>query len=134
MLVKFHKGFIMEGITDKVEKKMFGRTEIERNVKIYVSTGVSGICDESEVEEKVAEAVANEMNSDGWGENFQGWKRLISAEEAKAIYDHEYTHLNKITTEPINSWKMDRIIKELTGAQFAQFCKENGIGAECLMR
>lgn len=130
MLVKYHKGFIMQGESDLEGKDhFFSKKRIERR-PIYLSTGVHGICDENEVEEKISEAIAEEMKSKGWGGNFSGWNRLLTVEEAEKAYpdsDLDFSKLNTITTEYVNSWKMERILKELTGEQFAQFCKENGI-------
>ena len=136
MLVYFHKDFLMEGMTHfKKRKHLFAKAELIKH-NIYVTTGVWGICDESEVEAEVERLTQEQLKSGGWGYNFECWHRVVPYLEAcdlakKLNWDPDY-HIptNELKTEPINEWPMEKIIKELNGKQFAQFCRENGIPAE----
>lgn len=132
MLVRFHKGFTMEGETSYSTKKPFHK-EVEERSKIYLHTGVRGICDETEVEKEVERLVAEELaTSRGWGKNFSGWQRVVPYDELLKIAeergwkDKDFS-TGKITTEPVNQWKMKKTLEELTGEQFAQFCRENDV-------
>lgn len=132
MLVRFHKGFTMEGVsTVDTYKHWWSRPKKVRQT-IYLHTGVRGICDESEVEKEVERLTAVELKSRGWGEDFSGWQRvvpyneLLEIAEEKGWKDRDFP-AGKITTEPVNKWKMEKILKELTGEQFAQFSRENDV-------
>lgn len=132
MLVRFHKGFTMEGeSTVDTYKHWWSRAKKVRQ-KIYLHTGVEGICDEADVEKEIERLTAEELKSSGWGEYFSGWQRvvpydeLLEIAEEKGWKDRDFA-TGKITTEPVNQWKMKKILKELTGEQFAQFCRENNV-------
>ena len=129
MLICFSKGFTMEGETGFKERKHFwGKTEEIRN-KIYLNTFVSGICDESELDAEIERKTQEKLKTSGWGINFVGWQRVVPYEEMLEIYkekgwDIDDLPLGKVRTEYVNQWKMDKILKVLTGEQFAQLCRE----------
>ena len=136
MLVYFHKRFLMEGTTHFKERKHFWNKPEFVKHNIYCTTWVNGICDESEVEAEVERLTQKQLKSGGWGYNFDCWHRVVPYLEACDIAkaqkwdpDHPIPK-NELKTEPINEWPMEKIIKELTGKQFAQFCRENNIPAE----
>jgi hypothetical protein len=133
MLVQFCKGFTMEGVsTVDTYKHWWSRPKKVRQT-IYLHTGVSGICDEADVEKEVERLTAKELASThGWGEDFSGWQRVVPYEELLKIAeergwkDRDFA-TGKIRTEPVNKWKMEKILKELTGEQFAQYSRENNV-------
>ena len=140
MLVKFHKGFIMEGENTVTEKKYFWSKQPEtKRQKIYETTYVSGICDDSELEEKVEEEIKKCLAEPGWGENFSGWQRILSYEESIEVGKQmgwfegmfgttpESLPKCKLTTRTLDNWTVEQAAKELNGRQFAQYCKDYGI-------
>ena len=136
MLVYFHKSFLMEGKTHFKERKHFwNKAELVEHT-IYLTTGVWGICDESEVEAEVERLTKENLKTSGWGYHFKGWHRIVPYLEAcdiakKLKWDKDY-HIptNEVRTEPVNEWPMEKILKELNGKQFAKFCRDNNIPAE----
>ena len=131
MLVYFHRGFLMEGESSFKKYQHFWKKPTLEKRKIYLFAGVSGICDESEVE---VERLTKERlkKSSGWGENFAGWQRTVPYREALKIcltkgWDAKHVPKDETTIEYINAWKMNKIVEQLTGEQFALFCKEQGI-------
>lgn len=134
MLVRFHKGFTMEGeSTVKVYKHWWSRGKEER-MKIYLHTGVRGYCDESEVESEVERLTQEEkLSSGGWGKYFSGWQRVLTSEELKEIgkkkgWDpDEYNTSDTISINRLDNWTVEKAAKELNGKQFAQYCKDYGI-------
>lgn len=136
MLVSFHKGFIMEGENTITERKHFWSKSESRRHKIYCTTGVSGICDESEVEQSI-EALTNlRLKSDGWGKEFSGWQRVLTYEESVEIgkregwykdYTDQYLPTTEVTLKYLDNWTVEKAAKELNGKQFAQYCRDYGI-------
>lgn len=133
MLVYFHKSFLMEGATYFKERKHFWQKPELVKHNIYCNTGVWGICDEGELEAEVERRTREQLKSGGWGYKFQGWHRVVSYLEACDLakvlkWDKDYPiPTNEVRTEPVNEWPMEKILKELNGKQFAQFCRENEI-------
>lgn len=129
MLICFSKGFTMEGETGFKERKHFWNKAEEVRHKIYCNTFVSGICDESELDTEIERKTQEQLKTSGWGINFTGWHRVVPYEEMFEIYkekgwDIDGLHDGKVRTEYVNQWKMDKILKTLTGEQFAQLCRE----------
>lgn len=129
MLVRFWKSLVLEGTTT-VEKGIIRKRLVKE--KTYVSRGINLICDESEVEEKLAQAIEElKANTRHWGINFEGWEICKDREILKKKYPFEDDRwLDKVTSdapviEYISEYPMEKVIKILNGAQFAQFCKEN---------
>lgn len=135
MLVYFHKGITLEGETTETVRKSWWRSEELRH-KIYCHTAVTGICDSQDLERAIEQAIKEKMlNTSGWGKDFSGWQRSVPSEDMIPVAleqgwdlndDQTRSNLrtNRLTVEHINDWTMDRILKTLTGKQFAQFCKE----------
>lgn len=139
MLVYYHKGFTLKGYGDFIERKGFKK--IVYRHPMYLSTGVNGICDEADVEAEVAKKVEAEMSrTDHWADaNFSGWTEICTDEaELRKAYpwsDNDFItkmHANETHIEYINKWPMKKILENLNGVQFAQFCKENDIPREIL--
>lgn len=132
MLVRVWKGLALEGTT-YVEKGIFNKRLVKKN--IYLSCGISGlICDESEVKEKLAAAIEEKLKtSKGWGVNFEGWKICTDRKALEKHYpfeDAEWFDTVMSDTpviERISEYPMEKVLKILNGAQFAQFCKENNL-------
>jgi hypothetical protein len=129
MLICFIKGFTMEGETSFKERKHFWNKAEEVRHKIYLNTFVSGICDESELDAEIERKTQEQLKTSGWGINFTGWQRVVPYEEMLEIYkekgwDTDDLPLGKVRAEYVNQWKMDKILKTLTGEQFAQLCRE----------
>ena len=139
MLVSFHKGFIMEGENTIAEKKHFWSKPVEKRHKIYLTTGIHGICDDSELEEKLEEEIKKSLAGSGWGKDFSGWQRVLSYEESLEIaerdnWDKDYIEKHvpacKLTIKTLDNWTVEKAAKELNGRQFAQYCRDYGIVLE----
>lgn len=111
MLVYAHKGITLIGYSYFAEKVSLFKSEVKRK-EIRLNTGINVICDESEIEDKIAEAVQEEMKQRGWGSNFEGWK------DYKDIPEHS------LIVQPIKYWIMRRALEELTVEQFYILMKE----------
>ena len=130
MLVRVWKSLVLEGTTT-VEKGIIRKRLVKE--KIYVSRGISAlVCDESEVEEKLAQAIEDlKANTRSWGINFEGWKICKDREILEKKYPFEDDEwLDRVTSdipviEYISEYPMEKVIKILNGVQFAQYCKEN---------
>ena len=136
MLVSYHKGFIMEGENTYNEKKHFWSKPVEKRHKIYCTTGVHGICDESELEDKIKEGIVKCLASSGWGKDFSGWQRVLSYEESLELAERDNWYkgyysrqlpTTEITLKYLNDWTVEKAAKELNGRQFAQYCRDYGI-------
>jgi len=139
MLVSFHKGFIMEGENTITKRKHFWSKPETKRHKIYLTTCVHGICDDSELEAEVERLIKKELDSSGWGKEFSGWQKVLTYEESIEVGEREgwfkgmsgTTHeaLPKciLTTRTFDNWTVERAAKELNGKQFAQYCKDYGI-------
>lgn len=136
MLVEFRKGFIMEGENTYNEKKHFWSKPVEKRHKIYCTTGVHGICDESELEATIEEEIKKSLAGSGWGKDFSGWQRVLTYEESVEVskregwdkmYTNHYLPECKLTTKTLDKWTVDKAAKELNGKQFAQYCRDYGI-------
>ena len=132
MLVEFSKGFIMEGEASFLRrKKLFSKKELERT-KIYRSAGISGICDESEVEAEVDRLIKKQLNSRGWGDEFHGWQKILTYEESLHVaelqdWDDNAFPKNKLRITYLDNWTVEKAAKILNGKQFAQYCRDYGI-------
>ena len=134
MLVYFYKSFVLEGEnTQEYSKHIWGKT-INQRRKIYAFRSARGICDESEVGSNIETKIQDCLeNSSGWGKDFSGWQRVVPYDELPSIaenLDWEVHTLptDTVTIEYIKDWRMEQILHNLTGEQFIQFCKENGLG------
>lgn len=136
MLVQFHKGFVMEGEnTIKVKKHFWSKPEFKRH-KIYSTTSVYGICDDSELDVVVEEQIQKRLAQGGWGIDFSGWQRILTYEESVEVAERKnwskgYTDFHlpecKLTTKTLENWTVEKAAKELNGRQFAQYCRDYGI-------
>ena len=132
MLVHFHQGLVLEGSNTKVKRVVkHGRIKrIPVDNQIYLFTDLQGICEESEVEARVTELIAEELAKDaGWGKGFKGWERVLPPEEYPTVAKAKKWDLDEfpkgiLEVEPIRNWPLHKIMKELTGKQFAKFCLE----------
>ena len=133
MLVYFHKGFLMEGTNYKKVKKHFWSKHEFIKQTIYCTTGISGICDDSELEAEVERLTKKELDSGGWGYKFDCWHRIVPylesleiAKQEKWVADYEIP-TNELTTETLDNWTVEKAAKTLNGKQFAQYCRDYGI-------
>ena len=132
MLVQFHKGLILEGeSTVKVYKHFWSRGEEVRQ-NIYVRTGVSGFCDESEVYKEAERLVKEEaLTSKGWGKAFSGWQRVVPyAEQVELAKKLDWSLVptgDSVTITRLDDWTVEEAAKKLNGKQFAQYCRDYGI-------
>lgn len=132
MLISFYKGFLMEGEATFSERKHFWSKPQKVREKIYSRTGISGVCDESELEAEVERLTNARLASSGWGEDFSGWQRIVPYDESVMVAwrnEWEVEDLPKceLTTESLDSWTVEKAAKKLTGRQFAQYCRDYGI-------
>lgn len=136
MLVSYHKGFIMEGENTITKKKHFWSKPESIRHKIYCTTGVHGICDDSELEEKIKEGIDKCLAGSGWGKDFSGWQRVLTYEENLEVSEREdwgkmytdhYIPTTEVTIKTLDNWTVEKAAKELNGKQFAQYCRDYGI-------
>lgn len=136
MLVSYHKGFIMEGENTLIKRKHFWSKPESTRHKVYCTTGVHGICDDSELETVVEEQIQKSLASSGWGKEFSGWQRVLTYEESVEISEREnwsrdYVDFHlptcELTTKTLDDWTVEKAVKELNGKQFAQYCRDYGI-------
>lgn len=136
MLVKFHKGFIMEGENTVTKRKHFWSRPESKRQKIYCTTGVGGICDDSELETELERQIKDMLNSSGWGKEFSGWQRVLTYEECLEVSEREgwgtmytdhYLPTTEVTIKTLENWTVAKAAKELNGRQFAQYCRDYGI-------
>ena len=133
MLVYFHKGFLMEGTNYKKVKKHFWSKPEFVNQTIYCATGISGVCDDSELEAEVERLTQERLDSDGYGYKFDRWHRVVPYFESLEIakrdkWEADY-HIpkNELTIKTLDNWSVEKAAKELNGKQFAQYCRDYGI-------
>lgn len=133
MLVQFHKGFLMEGANTIKIKEHFWSKPQEMRQTIYCTTGIGGICDESEVETEVERLTKERLDSSGWGYKFDRWYRVVpyleSLEIAKELEWEDDYHIpkNELTIKTLDDWTVEKAAKTLNGKQFAQYCRDYGI-------
>lgn len=133
MLVYFHKGFLMEGTNCKKVKKHFWSKPDFVQQKIYCTTGISGICDESELDAEVERLTQEQLSTDGWGYRFDCWHRVVPYTESLEIaklnkWEADYPiPTNELTVKTLDNWTVEKATKELNGKQFAQYCRDYGI-------
>jgi hypothetical protein len=136
MLVSFHKGFIMEGEATFEEKPYFWSKPVIERQKIYCTTGIDGICDDTELEAEVKRLTKERLASSGWGHDFSGWQKVLTYEESLEVakqrdwgqdYIDKYLPSGKLIVKNLDNWTVAKAAKELTGKQFAQYCKDYGI-------
>lgn len=136
MLVYYHKGFIMEGEATFTEKKHFWSKTVETREKVYLTTGIEGVCDELELDKEIERQIYKSLQQDGWGKDFSGWQRVLSYDESVEIskrnnWSNKYVeyHLptTEVTTKTLDDWTVEKAAKELNGKQFAQYCRDYGI-------
>lgn len=132
MLISFHKGFLMEGENAYKERKHFwSKPELKRQ-KIYCFSGIGGICDNTELDAEVQRLTEERLNSNGWGEEFYGWNRVLTYDESVTLAkenDWDISDLPKceLTTKTLDTWTVEKAAKTLNGKQFAQYCRDYGI-------
>ncbi len=135
-LVWASQSLVLEGYAYFKERAhLFAKTNYVKK-PIYALTGVSIICDESEVksviEEKIKEKVAQ---SEGWGEKFEGWSSYRKYCKPDEMYEYPEGKEFELKIEYIRDWKMQKVIDRLEAKQFAILCKELGIsGGEAVAR
>ena len=102
MLVSYHKGFVMEGEASFKERKHFwSKPELVRR-KIYSTTGVYGICDDSELDAVVEDKIQRRLKSSGWGTNFSGWQRVLTFDEVWIWFKKEIKSINLLCQTDID--------------------------------
>jgi hypothetical protein len=122
----------MEGENTITERKHFWSKLESRRHKIYCTTGISGICDITELDDMIERLTAEQLKSSGWGKEFSGWQRVLTKEECLKIaeelkWDDRCIPTYNVKVEYIKDWPMEKILQRLTGEQFVQFCKENEV-------
>ena len=132
MLVSFHKGFMMEGETCLRERRHLFRKKEKTRDKIYSYTGISGVCDDSELDAEVDRLTKKQLASSGWGEDFSGWQRVVPYDESVLIAQQRFwdtSNLPKceLRVTNLDNWSVAEAAKKLTGKQFAQYCKDYDI-------
>lgn len=134
-LVRASQSFVMEGFTHLKEKEHWCSKAEYKRKKIRIISWVEAICDDSEAVAIIDKKIQDEMKGSGWGKNFEGWtsyRKNFLPGELDSYPDGKEAKLN---LDYIRDWKMEKIIKELDGNQFAILCKELGIsGGEALLK
>ena len=138
MLIEFVKSVIFEGESSIIEKTSgFSKKRryewTDRPRKIYKTFTLHGICDDSVIDTEIERLIrAHFIPSSEPG--FSGWQRVVTPEELPegAGIDTTNPSFNMVIVKPVKEWKMSKIIRELSGEQFFQLCKENGLGTDTL--
>ena len=121
MLVSFHKCFIMEGENTITERKHFWSKPKSVRQKIYTTTNIHGICDDSELDTIVEAQIQKSLTSSGWGKDFSGWQRVLTYEESLEIskrenWSKDYIDLHlptcKLTIKTLDNWTVAKAAKE----------------------
>lgn len=126
----------MEGEASFKERKHFwSKPEFVRR-KIYSTTGVYGICDDSELDTVVEDKIKRRLKSSGWGTDFSGWQKVLTYEESVEVaernnWSKDYVDFHlpscELTTRTLEDWTVEKAAKELNGKQFVQYCRDYGI-------
>ena len=123
----------MEGeSTITTKRHLWSKPESKRH-KIYLKTGVYGICDYSELDTEVERLTKERLSSEGWGEEFSGWQRVLSYEENLELAEREgwdkdrFIPTTEVTIKNLDNWTVEKAAKTLNGKQFAQYCRDYGI-------
>ena len=133
MLVSFRKSLLLEGEYTETKRKHFWSKPYEVREKAYLVSGISGICEDTDLDKEVERLIREELdNHSGWGKDFSGWQRVVPYEEvferAKAEGWQKATLPSfKLMVEPVRDWTVGKAIEKLTGKQFAQYCRDCGI-------
>lgn len=139
MLVKFHKGFIMEGEATFEEKPYFWSKPVVERRKIYQTTYIRGICDDTELEAEVERLTKMRLAESGWGQDFSGWQKVLTYEESLEVAEREGWFKGlfsttpeslpkcKLTTATLDNLAVADVAKVLDGKQFVQYCRDYGI-------
>ena len=132
MLVKFAQSAVFKMKINVEKKSFFGKTKKVTHTEYIKGCFASGICDESEVEHKVACALDKEAkNYEEIG--YYDVQLCTDIEELYKHYPYEESDIlercAKLTTSIIYlcTLKVADVLKMLDGKQFAQYCKENKI-------
>lgn len=138
MLIEFVKSVIFEGESSIIEKTSgFSKKRryewADQPRKIYKTFTLHGICDDSVIDTEIERLIrAHFIPSSEPG--FSGWQRVVTPEELPEGIGIDTTNpsFNMVIVKPVKEWKMSKIIHELSGEQFFQLCKENGLGTDTL--
>ena len=138
MLIEFVKSVIFEGESSIIEKTSgFSKKRryewTDQPHKIYKTFTLHGICDDSVIDTEIERLIrAHFIPSSEPG--FSGWQRVVTPEELPEGTGIDTTNpsFNMVIVKPVKEWKMSKIIHELSGEQFFQLCKENGLGTNTL--
>lgn len=126
----------MEGENTITERKHFWSKPETKRQKIYCTTGVYGICDDSELEVELERQIQEQLKSSGCGEEFSGWQKALTYEESLEVSEREgwgtmytdhYIPTTEVTIKYLDNWTVEKAAKELNGRQFAQYCRDYGI-------
>ena len=131
MLVSFWTVRIMEGENTIKKKKSFWGKPAEIRQKIYCRISISGYCDESEIETEIERLSAEQLKTNGWGNDFSGWQRFISPEESVRLteehgWDLNYPISGKININYLDKWTVATASTKLNAKQFVQYLKDYG--------
>lgn len=138
-LVQIRQSFVMEGYSEiRKRKHWWNKYEYERTLIICL-TGICVICEipnEKDIHKIVEQKIQEEMQqSSGWGRNFEGWSSYRKYYKTGESYEYPDGKELELSIEYVRDWKMEKILKELDGNQFAALCKELGISAgEAIIR
>lgn len=115
-MVIAHQSFVLSGYTT-LTNKIFGKPVSARQ-KISLLTGVTVVCDESEIEEKIKEAIEQSQQAKGWGSNFEGWSEIsYIVPDGYENSGHKY----ELSIRYVKDISMEEIVKRLTGEEFRKF-------------
>lgn len=131
-LVYATQSLVIEGYKVEERKKWFSNCTEEVKKPIRYLTGVKAICDESNVISVIEEKIKEEVEkAKGYYEgNFNGEVSYRKYCKPNEFYGYPDGKECKLKIEYIRDWKMQKILEELDGNQFATLCRELGISAE----
>lgn len=134
-LVQASQSFVLEGFSQFKEKKHWWSKGEYKRKEIRLRCWVEAICDDSEAEVIIEEKIRKSMKQSGWGKDFEGWTSYRKYYKPGELEDYPDGKVAELKLDYIRNWKMEKVIKELDGNQFAVLCEELGIsGGEAISR
>lgn len=118
MLVHVSQSFAMTVFYKRKVKDGFCKYHYQDDLS-YCITWVNFVCDESEVDEQISKHIKEKMAKE---KHYDGYTFEIPPGRYEGQYANGYTFSPKITY--IKDMPIEKILKLLTGEQFARFLKE----------
>lgn len=124
-----HQSLVLQGYS-KIQVNLSNRKPKYERQLIQLRTGVEFFLSNSEgLNEKLESEIEKEKKKwNGWGLEFEDWSCVL-----KGYYDDNNIFVpSDPTSQDLRSWKMEKILKELTASEFLIFMAEQQATFETL--